>query len=78
MTPIRKENAKSFRTGPPKKYSASTVEQNRASGQDRSRKRFVNSSIHNFRHRSQQSIAQATANAVENDNLIIDRKTGDR
>jgi hypothetical protein len=25
MTPIRKENAKSFRTGPPKKYSASTV-----------------------------------------------------
>ena len=25
ITPIRKENAKSFRTGPPKKYSASTV-----------------------------------------------------
>src|SRR4029434_6952383 len=25
MTPIRKENAKSFRTGPPKKYSARTV-----------------------------------------------------
>ena len=42
ITPIRKENAKSFRTGPPKKYKREYRQQNCASGEDCPRERFIN------------------------------------